>query len=1026
MFRCRGCTRISYYVNVEPTGKYINFYIYQKHMPMRCIIWGVFLVFFCFQKAFAQQPIMKQYTVNDGLPSSEVYFVMQDSKGYIWLTTDRGVARFDGYTFTTYTTENGLCDNTVFDIYEDPKKRLWFRTYSGKLCCYDQGKFVSIPDSIAPARNLGTHSIYVDQQDTLWVAPKNDLHYDLFKYSPGYMRRKTFVRDTVSPCDAIFIKEIKEGFVASFLARTCMPNERYIVRLIAASGKVSRYELPEKQAYYLQYNQERYKIIRRHTGSYLFTGGKDVLEIDQRKGMQVAHLDKELVALYEDRQGRLWTGYLGGGVDAYVVDALFGKFVQKPGLHPEYRFLAGKSVTAVLQDREGGYWFTTLEEGVYYLPSLAMESYTTADGLPDNKVLFVAAKKPQTAEGMYIGMQDGWISQLDKGRIRTLSHPALVAKGNTLLRIAPLSQGDVWVSSTGKELYSLKSRGFVSERNRNTKALLQTDAHTVWATQTNMLARYTLGQMHQPVEKKTYRYPDLIGYALCQQGNRIWIGSIKGLFSIENEVIQPHRQEHPWLGSRISDIGQSSDGCLWMSTRGEGIIIKNKNKLYRLNTKHGLANNLCNNLFITVGDTVWVASNSGLSRIVKDASKGTYQIRTLTTNDGLASNEINQVCQVGDKVWVATNKGLSVFHPQQLNEHPIPPPIYITGVRVNEKDTVLLKKYYLEHDQNSITISFVGLSYKDAGKIRYKYRMEGLDTVWVRTKATNVRFAKLPPGRYTFRVVALSNGRYVSTAAAYFEMHIATPYWKTGWFRLAIVLLLVAVIAVVLSYRLRQVFIRNKLELELNQSKQQALAAQMEPHFVFNSLSSIQNYILQENKEAANTYLTKLAKLIRMTLDHTMQHYISLEEELGALKLYLELEKMRFKNKFEFTITIDPELQHERLKVPALIIQPYAENAILHGIMPLEGIGKLEIELEKQGQSLLYRIRDNGIGRKKSQMKKNSIWQYKSVGMSITQKRVELINAVFKRDIRIHVLDLENQEGQSTGTQVEVLLPLIR
>ncbi len=991
---------------------------------MRLFLSRLIIGLFFIQKAIAQQPVMRHYTVNDGLPSSEVYSVMQDKKGYIWFSTDRGVARFDGYTFKTYTTDNGLCDNTVFDIYEDQKERLWFRTYSGKLCRLEQGNFVSVSDSLASKNSAANHGLYVDKDDTLWVGLKNHSTSELMVYPPGYKTRQTLNRDTLNQCEAILIKEIKSGFLATYLSRICLPNEYYAIRLVDSLGKVFRYQLPGTAAYYVTHQLQSYQIIRTHAGNYLLSAGKELVNLDQQRNMQIVGLGKETSALYEDINSTIWIGHFANGVSAYSFKQLFGKKTSKNSALYEHRFLQGKSVTAILQDREGGYWFTTLEDGVYYLPSLDIKSYTIADGLQNNKVLSITGNG-LAERNIYIGLQDGWINKIEHGKIQKVSTPPISYKGNVVLALLRRSNGELWCGTTKSELYHVKRKQFIGYGNANTKALIQTDALTVWAAHTNGLAKYTINATTASIEKKIYSHKGLSAYTLCKQDKRLWIGTINGLYSFDNQKFRYHGKEHLLLANRIVDIKKSSDGCLWMATRGAGIIIKNKNKLRTLSTKNGLANNLCNSLYITGGDTVWVATNSGLSRIVKNEAN-TYQIKTITTNDGLASNEVNQVYQSGNKLWVATNSGLSVFDIHKLKEDTISPPVYITGININEEDTVLLSAYHLEYDQNNLQISFVGLSYKNPGKIWYKYRLEGLDTTWIYTTATSAQFIKLPSGSYTFRVVAMNAGGYAGEVTAFVSVFIATPYWKTIWFRLSIILAFAVIVIGFIVFRLRQILSRNKLLYELNTSKQQALAAQMEPHFVFNSLNSIQNYILQENKEAATNYLTKLAKLIRMTLDHSLQHYITLEEELAALKFYLELEKLRFKDKFTFTIVVDADLAKDKLKVPGLIIQPYAENSILHGIMPLEKReGKLEIIIQKHEQYLLYIIRDNGIGRKQSALKPKKPGQHKSVGMSITQKRIELINAVFNRDIRIKITDMENREGQAMGTQVEVVLPII-
>ena len=221
---------------------------------------------------------------------------------------------------------------------------------------------------------------------------------------------------------------------------------------------------------------------------------------------------------------------------------------------------------------------------------------------------------------------------------------------------------------------------------------------------------------------------------------------------------------------------------------------------------------------------------------------------------------------------------------------------------------------------------------------------------------------------------------------------------------------------------------RTKAELHQQATglEMQALRAQMNPHFIFNSLNSINRFILQNNKAQASEYLTKFSKLVRLILQNSQAALIPLENELEALKLYLELEAVRFDHHFEYSITVDNDLDADMVKVPPLIIQPYAENAIWHGLMHKEERGHLKIELYKCDEALCCKITDDGIGRKKAAvLKSKSASAHKSMGMRITANRLALLQHKKQIDLTIQIRDLVLPDGSAAGTEVLLKVPVI-
>jgi sensor histidine kinase YesM len=254
------------------------------------------------------------------------------------------------------------------------------------------------------------------------------------------------------------------------------------------------------------------------------------------------------------------------------------------------------------------------------------------------------------------------------------------------------------------------------------------------------------------------------------------------------------------------------------------------------------------------------------------------------------------------------------------------------------------------------------------------------------------------------------------------EISLASPFWKEKWFKAMLVLAGLSGIYSVYTIRLRQIkhheLVKREFSQKLADMEMKVLKAQMNPHFIFNSLNAINWYILKSETDKASFYLTKFSKLIRLILDNSNQKAISLDQELTALKLYLEMEALRFNEKFSYAISVDSELNPLSIGVPPLVIQPFVENAIWQGLLHKEADGKIEIQVNRMPGGLKYVITDNGIGRKKSsELKSKAADEDKASGMKVNSDRLAILNR--ESNIRsVETIDLENAQGEPLGTQV--------
>jgi len=345
--------------------------------------------------------------------------------------------------------------------------------------------------------------------------------------------------------------------------------------------------------------------------------------------------------------------------------------------------------------------------------------------------------------------------------------------------------------------------------------------------------------------------------------------------------------------------------------------------------------------------------------------------------------------------------------------------------------TLLPKNLRVNYQTKHFTFDYIGIKLSNPSSVRYKYMLEGFDDNWSSaTDATFATYSNLPSGKYTFKVIAGDVMGNWNRVPAVFSFEILPPFWTKWWF----VLLCVAVGLLILwsMYKIRVNEIRKKHHTQQLEYKSkllllehQSLNSSMNRHFIFNALNSIQYYMNKEDKLSAHKYLSRFAKLIRMNLDSSMNNLVPVSEEIDRLDLYLQIELMRFEDKFQYNISIADDIDIESIEIPPMLLQPYVENSILHGILPSGRSGRIDIKVEHNAdQHIVFSVEDNGIGIEESMARKvlhkrNHV----SRGTSITAQRIQLLGKMNNINISINgPYELKSAENTVLGTRVELII----
>lgn len=944
----------------------------------------------------AQQPVLRHYSADDGLPSSETYCVIQDNKGYMWFGTDRGIVKFDGYTFRTFSTADGLPDNTVFFLNQDSSGRIWFQPFSSRVgYLYNDTPFPYKYNAQVKAFLHGEviDGMIVQENSDLWLSGRK---------KKGAL---DVLRIAASGTIDTLMNETRFRDIYLYGGKRCVSAGRIEsdqIRVFSAETRQLLFTFPCGDA-----TDYRAFFCRKGNTICLYASGR--LVCWENGGCRTLSYGKaDVLSMDFDKDNNLCVGYLHKGVKIYEA---------KTGYQTSRHLLDGTSVTGLACDREGGQWFTTLEDGVYYLPPGFSYSFSTATGLPLPKVLRIENIKGDVA----MVSSDGDLAIKRKG----VDRPEKVnTGGGTVVDIYYDSLLDR-VFATGKPFKLPYQR--VAWMGGDKK--IYATPRTKWTFSISTISDHGADGTF---EKQIKIDADRVTSLLETGDDDFLVGTVEGLYEFKDRrAVIALKDYNPLFNSRIADIKRLGNSHVAVATIGRGLLIIKDND-YRhpvqYGIKEGLPGMMCN-VLLCDDATLWVGTNKGLCRIDNILDPVRQKMYVADSRNGLISNEINDICTVGNDLWIATMNGVSVL-PRSATGGVKEIPIYIEQVLVNGAPLNMKQRSTLAHDHNNINISFSGVSYEHAGKLQYKYRLKGADENWNLTPNRTVIYNALSPGDYTFEVIVIGPGGQTSPSVKTYSFIISPPFWNTWWFIGLAGAIVTAGIYGFVNYRIQAVRKQAHIRNDLNRYRERALRSQMNPHFIYNAMNSIQNFIRKEESDRSIDLLTRFSSLMRLTFNNSGVQLISLQSDLDALSLYVEMEMLRFPDKFTLQSTVDENINTTTTFVPPFLIQPFIENAILHGFATKEGPGTIWLTICKECDKIKISIKDDGIGRGKAAEIRKRKEKYvpatdrKDSGVTVTASRIvqawgrNVFGDVFK------TIDLYDSGSIASGTLVHFYLPL--
>ncbi|MBK7698650.1 MAG: histidine kinase [Saprospiraceae bacterium] len=683
-------------------------------------------------------------------------------------------------------------------------------------------------------------------------------------------------------------------------------------------------------------------------------------------------------------------------------------------------FLNLHKATSILIDQEKNVWVSTMGEGIIKYLNLDLSTgKEIINKLSDEPIKLVNGLKDQS---LYFANSKNEIIELLKGNERY--KPDLID-----LRFLETNKlGEIFYGGSNA-IY------------RNDKLFSQFGFKSVSLYQDSLAITSTFGSNFLNKDKLNSlrnfdngQRTDLSGrmYAILLLKGKFYSGNQQGLFwgrPTKNEL-NPICLDESSESVSVNGIKQSNDGLIWVATEGNGVYVLENDVVIRHFDNELMDANI-HSIKTDEKNRVWVATRKGVNLIQKVGKD--FKISAFNSFHGFPDDYINDIYCYDDELYVATDEGLVQVNINQLNKtnFQLPPPIHINAFKILKSTWELADKdtfHMLEYNENTVNFEYSGISYKSNGKVRYEYRLLPSVPEWLQTHNDNLTFNNLKPEKYTFEVRAIDAIGNVSKMPAQVNFEVKKHYSEKLWFRmltlLAAFLILLYFILQYLKQRREQAAEQSRIEKLISELRLKSLQSQLNPHFIFNSLNAIQQFINTENKKSANDYLAKFARLMRLYLNGSDSQFITLKQELDVLKLYCSLEHLRFADKFDYDINIDSAIRLEDYDVPAMLLQPHVENAIRHGLIPNQKAKNfLQINIKKDINNVVCEIIDNGIGRSRSlELKGKSNTDHRSMGNKISKERLEMIRALKLAYISEKISDLSDEYGQSAGTKVEILI----
>lgn len=951
---------------------------------------------------FGVNPFIKNYTIAEGLPTNKIIHVYQDKQGFIWFATDAGVIRFDGNNFKNYSTSEGLSDNIVMRIKQDSSGRLWFLNMNGSLNYYIN------------------NTIYNEQNDSLLTQLKTNFYfYDFFEDRDSTLYFYNSVSDVcilkkntpevtrlnfgLNNQHDLSLFHINKSADNKFLLWSTLGI--YESEAIGDSAYLNSFPdfLVEKV---FQFQQNK-TIAFDRTGYANIYQGKKILK------RNVFHTETQFInSLITDSEGLTWLATYDKGIMCFDGDKIIFQFDIE-------------QAQGILIDKENNIWATSSSKGIYKINREILKyQYWETENFENSGIKSIEPTNNgklwvTNGKSLYVINKDK-VARMNLNLDETVLTNIYHAKDNTLL-----------TSTMGGRLHTINETIYDEKTNsvkfgehkrlpyKVKKLSVTSDESKIYSYINDRLLIIELKKELdcQVIGLRTGR----INNVIINKDSNLVVNAERNYLTIDT-VFRLNLPLQPYNGKTITSHLTINKEYEIYNIIGNHLILRDDHNLYDLteNLRPQIDYRIMgmdyhdNILFFYTTKTVYFIENP-----LKITTGAPLELNRLN----IEFNNINDIICHNNRLYIASDDGL-ISNPiaDCVNAGILIPEPYFYSILIDEKEHDLNTKQIKLKSKKRLSINFASLNYSSTPS-NYSYMLEGIDREWITGNNSQVTYLNLPPGNYTFKLKARKSTEEFSPAI---ELPVVV---QPTFFQRLIVRIIILLMILTGVFFIVRLFYKRKIQQKETDSmiitlEHKALQSMMNPHFIFNALGSIQRYLLLNKAEEAGIYLSQFARLIRQNMNSLKSNSINIDDELERLRNYIELEQFRMNNKFDFAIEVDNKIDGDETAIPSMIIQPFVENAIWHGVSSLPEQGKIWIKIHYiDEKSLEILVEDNGIGIQQAKPYSKSEHNL-NMGVSLTKKRLQLIGDRY--EVKSEIITEELYPGMEyPGTRIKMVVPVI-
>ena len=996
-------------------------------------------------------------TDKDGLSINKTNAVTQDKDGIIWVSTSNGLNRFDGYGFTRYFSDpadpQSISANDIPAIGSDNDNNLWLFTSAG-LCRFSTHThkavhFNSGPGTPPTFRTFDNSTIFFGDKGEVNVVSPSGLYQfadgDRYKYVDEGVKPFIFQQRPYSFYQEI-VRDKNGGLWAS--------QQNIIYRLDPVSKKVSRTFVSDKDLNIFSISFDSYGHC------WVSTWRDGILRFDTA-GNRWTRMNLEHTVGAVMKKSVEWK--VNGRAYMIFPSNLPGLLLldEQTGQTKFYNIgFSSSNIGPPFIDRQNILWIPS-DQGLYYFSPNNLfdliELHSRGDGKTDPYDLTTAYDMREDPSGYWVARRYNggvvWFTR-DWKLVHCWRRPVENSSGGFLDEIGNTREafdfrqaGNQMYMTTEwgmlvLDLHSLKRRLYrdpAIPRIMRLRTIAVESEHKWW------IRSFDQGVfLFDPVERRFIRHylladecsgcgPPSNNFLLRDQKGRVFCTTNAGLYKYDDQTDSFYKVRfagNPAIGSSLIGLAEDSAGQIWLGL-DNGICAYNPGsgkveKWFSENNTIGPVHRICTD----TAQNIWFNSIDGYWCWLRRQDK----IIHFTFSQGLPDNDEGLFYRTSDgNIYAGCYGGLVRFHADRLMNYSFTATVRIMDALVNDTTAKFTigsqgeKRLLLRPDENNLQVNFDVVNYDQPENNLFFYKLTPGPDNWNQLENGRLSFNNLPPGDYELKVRGANKLTAATTGTDTLAFTITPNWYQNWWFKSLVALAIALLIIFIAQRRIRYIRKESAFRQKIADTEMQALRAQMNPHFLFNSLNSIENFIMKNEKRLASDYLNKFARLIRMILDSSRNELVPFSKDIEALQLYVDLEQLRFSNKFSYMVSIDPVLTGGDFRVPSLLIQPYVENAIVHGIAQSGRRGHtLLVAAFLDNDYIHYVIQDDGIGRRKAaEYNRQNKPHHRSIGLKITEDRINIINQRQNSAGAVQVIDLYDEDGQAAGTKIEITIKAV-